>query len=89
MMMVLFLKGNGLAFVAHDSCVYFVNGALDNKQVMSLRTPFLPFLSFKFISETVGIAAGHDCYPVTFSLDNNGIKILSKLQVSNAKASST
>lgn len=80
-------SGTALAFVAHDSCVYMVNGAQNNKEVLCLRTPFLPFLSFKFITDSMGIAAGHDCYPVTFSLNSNGIQMLDKLQVSSAKAS--
>ena len=70
--------------MAHDSCVYFVNGVQNNQVVQSLRTPFLPFLSFKFITETMVIAAGHDCYPVIFSLDNNGIRLVEKLEVSAA-----
>lgn len=82
-------SGNVLAFVAHDSCVYMVNAAQNNKEVVSLRTPFLPFLSFKFITETVGIAAGHDCYPITFSVDGSGIKMLDKLQVCGAAKAPT
>lgn len=81
-------SGNSLVFVAHDSCVYMVNAEQNNKEVLSLRTPFLPFLSFQFISDTMGIAAGHDCYPVTFSFDNNSIRMLDKLQVSSTKETS-
>jgi actin related protein 2/3 complex subunit 1A/1B len=65
-----------------------VNGAQNNQVVQSLRTPFLPFLSLKFITDTMMIAAGHDCYPVIFSLDNNGIRIVEKLQVSASKTAS-
>ena len=75
--------GTSLAFVAHDSCVYMVNATQNNKEVICLRTPFLPFLSFKFITDSMGIAAGHDCYPVTFGFDNNGIRLLDKLQISS------
>jgi actin related protein 2/3 complex subunit 1A/1B len=81
-------SGTALAFVGHDSCVYMVDGLANSQQVLCLRTPFLPFLSFKWISDKVGIAAGHDCYPVTFSFDSSGIKVLDKLQVSSEAVNS-
>lgn len=79
--------GTSLAFVGHDSCIYMVNGLVNNRDVLCLRTPFLPFLSFKWITDTMGIAAGHDCYPVTFAMDNKGIRVLEKLQVSSESVS--
>ena len=55
--------------------------------MLSLRTSFLPFLTFKFISDKTAIAAGHDCFPVVFSLNGNQINLVEKLEVSSNRQS--
>ncbi|CAF0723929.1 unnamed protein product [Brachionus calyciflorus] len=81
--------GNILAFVAHDSTVYMVDSSRNPQELLSLRTPFLPFLTMRFISNTSFIAAGHDCFPVVFGLSGNKISILEKLEVSPTKQTSS
>lgn len=49
--------GNILAFVSHDSTIYMVDSSRNPQEVICQRTPFLPFLSMKFISNTSIIVA--------------------------------
>jgi actin related protein 2/3 complex, subunit 1A/1B len=50
-------SGTILAFVGHDSTVYMVDANKNSKYLISKRTPFLPFLSMKFVTENTIIAA--------------------------------
>lgn len=80
-------SGTVLGYVAHDSCVYMIDSTRNPKEIISMRTPFLPFLSFRFLSDKTAIAAGHDCFPVVFSLNGNQINLVEKLEVSSNRQS--
>ncbi|RNA19332.1 actin-related 2 3 complex subunit 1A [Brachionus plicatilis] len=81
--------GNILAFVSHDSTIYMVDCTRNPQELVSQRTPFLPFLSMKFISNTSIIVAGHDCVPLVYGLSGNKISLLEKLDVSPTKQKSS
>lgn len=49
--------GKLLAFVSHDSTIYMVDSSRSPQEIISQRTPFLPFLSMKFISNNAIIVA--------------------------------
>lgn len=80
-------SGTVLGFVGHDSTVYMVDANRNPKQLLSKRTPFLPFLSFKFLTETSAIAAGHDCFPVVFGLNRGSgeINLIEKIEINSSK----
>lgn len=82
--------GLSLAFVGHDSTVYAVNTRKSVKDVITLRTPFLPLLTVRFVSNDTLLAAGHDCYPIAFKLDETspkGIAILHKYDLDKSVSS--
>jgi len=59
-------SGNQLAWVTHDSLVYFLDCASQNHRVQSLKTPSLPFQTILWAGENTLIAAGHDANPALF-----------------------
>lgn len=77
--------GSVLAFAGHDSTIYVVNTQRSIHEVISLRTQFLPLLTLKFVSNSTILAAGHDCYPIAFGLENDRINFLDKLDVTLSK----
>jgi actin related protein 2/3 complex subunit 1A/1B len=58
-------SGNKLAFVAHDSRVYFVD--ITNGQIEKLSLEVLPYRACMWVAEDAVIAAGFDCSPQLFT----------------------
>merc|ERR1712183_564698 len=63
--------GSKLAWVGHDSSIS-VADASKEMMVMKLRTDLLPMLTLTWISSNTLLAAGHNCVPITFTLDQGG-----------------
>jgi actin related protein 2/3 complex subunit 1A/1B len=59
-------NGTLLAYVAHDSCLYVVDGK-NGAQVTRLKTPHLPMLSIQWVRPTAFITAGHDYVPYLYT----------------------
>uniref|UniRef100_A0A1B6CGM3 Actin-related protein 2/3 complex subunit n=1 Tax=Clastoptera arizonana TaxID=38151 RepID=A0A1B6CGM3_9HEMI len=79
--------GNRICWVSHDSSVCIVDSTRNNA-VCKYRTEFLPFLSCIWVSKNSIVAAGHDCCPMVYSLDDNGqLQFMSKLDTSTKKES--
>ena len=65
-------SGDSLAFCAHDSTVTVVYPGGEGQPpaaVFTVELPSLPFVSLIFATESVIVAAGHDCDPVLFEGD--------------------
>jgi len=63
--------GSKLAWVGHDSSISVADAAKD-MMVMKLRTDLLPMLTITWITSNTLVAAGHNCVPITFNLDQGG-----------------
>lgn len=61
--------GTKLAWVSHDSSLSVVDSNY-SMTVVTLKTRYLPFLSCVWVSQDSIVAAGHDCCPMLFSLQN-------------------
>jgi actin related protein 2/3 complex subunit 1A/1B len=59
-------SGFQLAWVTHDSFVYFLDCATENHRVQTVRTSGLPFQTVIWAGENTFIAAGHDANPSYF-----------------------
>lgn len=70
--------GRRLAWVGHDSSIAVADAGM---AMMKLKTNLLPLLTVIWISDSCLLAAGHDCVPVVFHVDQAGkISIGSKLE---------
>jgi actin related protein 2/3 complex subunit 1A/1B len=63
--------GDRLAWVGHDSSVSVANAARDNL-LSFVKTPYLPFTSCTWVSQSSILVAGHDCCPMLFKYDESG-----------------
>jgi len=63
--------GSKLAWVGHDSSINVADAGA-GMSVMKLRTPLLPMLTLVWVSPLSLLAAGHDCVPIVFTLDQAG-----------------
>ena len=57
--------------------------------VMKLRTDLLPLLTLTWLSERTLVAAGHNCVPITFTLDGGGSLTLGARLEEDKKKEST
>ncbi|KAL4585592.1 hypothetical protein LXL04_010215 [Taraxacum kok-saghyz] len=64
--------GNSLAYVGHNSMIYFVDeiGPTPSAQSVVLRD--LPLRDVMFVSEKLVIGVGYDCNPMVFAVDEIG-----------------
>jgi len=69
-------SGDKLAMVTHGSVVAVACGGGD---VMSLRTPHLPFNDCLWVTENSFVAAGHDCNPMLYVHEGNSVVFSCKL----------
>lgn len=63
--------GSRLAWIGHDSSIS-VADATKGLAIYKLKTGYLPLLSCVWVSDNSIVAAGHDCTPLLFSIDNAG-----------------
>ncbi|GAA0149788.1 actin or actin-binding cytoskeletal protein [Lithospermum erythrorhizon] len=59
-------SGNTLAYVGHNSMIYFVNDVGPSPSAQSVALRDLPLCDVLFISEKVVIGVGFDCNPMVF-----------------------
>jgi len=72
-------SGDKVAWVSHDSTISVVDASKDFAKY-SLKTDYLPLMSCSWINSNEIIAAGCDCSPIRFNLDDDGtIKSIGKL----------
>jgi actin related protein 2/3 complex subunit 1A/1B len=66
-------SGNTLAYVGHNSLIYFVDevGPSPSAQTVVLRD--LPLRDVLFVSEKLLIGVGYDCNPMVFAADESGL----------------
>ncbi|KAL9676820.1 hypothetical protein QQ045_005040 [Rhodiola kirilowii] len=66
-------SGNTLAYVGHNSMIYFVDevGPSPLAQKVALRD--LPLRDVLFVAERIVIGVGYDCNPMIFAADDTGI----------------
>ena len=63
-------SGETIAFTSQDSFIRFVKMSdPDSKDIMKININGLPLLSIAFLSETVLVGAGFDCFPRIFNFD--------------------
>jgi actin related protein 2/3 complex subunit 1A/1B len=58
-------SGDQLAYVAHDACLYVVDGANDS-QLTRFKTTHLPFSSVQWVRPDAVIVGGYDYIPFLF-----------------------
>lgn len=76
--------GNRLAWVGHDSSVSVVDAA-HNMALVTVRTPFLPFLSCTWLSNNRILVAGYDCCPMLYDYNGGQLTFVDKLDKSQKK----
>ncbi|CAL5403932.1 unnamed protein product [Camellia sinensis] len=66
-------SGNTLAYVGHNSMIYFVDevGPAPSAQTIAFRD--LPLRDVLFVSERMVIGVGFDCHPMIFAADERGL----------------
>lgn len=70
--------GERLAWVGHDSSVSVVDAALEMK-MSTIKTQFLPFVTCTWVAPNSLLVAGHDCCPMVFIYDRNGVTFAGKM----------
>ncbi|EGV64669.1 ARP2/3 actin-organizing complex subunit Sop2 [Yamadazyma tenuis] len=76
-------NGDSLAYVSHDSSlvlVYPEGEGLPPKNIVSLKTNYLPFKSVLFLGENSLVASGHNCNLIVFQGDESGWKQTKELE---------
>ncbi|CAK9158908.1 unnamed protein product [Ilex paraguariensis] len=66
-------SGNTLAYVGHNSMVYFVDEVGPPPSAQSVTIRHLPLRDVLFVSERMVIGVGFDCNPMVFAADERGI----------------
>ncbi|CAA0823897.1 Actin-related protein 2/3 complex subunit 1A [Striga hermonthica] len=65
--------GNTLAYVGHNSMIYFVDDVGPSPSAQSLTFRDLPLRDVLFVSERMLIGVGFDCNPMVFVADERGL----------------
>ncbi|KAL0362490.1 UNVERIFIED_CONTAM: Actin-related protein 2/3 complex subunitA [Sesamum calycinum] len=66
-------SGNMLAYVGHNSMIYFVDDVGPSPSAQSVAFRDLPLRDVLFISERMVIGVGFDCNPMVFTADRRGL----------------
>ncbi|XP_057955920.1 actin-related protein 2/3 complex subunit 1A-like isoform X2 [Malania oleifera] len=66
-------SGNTLAYVGHNSMIYFVDDVGPSPLAQNVAFRDLPLRDVLFLSERMVIGVGFDCYPMIFAADERGI----------------
>ncbi|KAL7151714.1 hypothetical protein ABFS83_04G050000 [Erythranthe nasuta] len=66
-------SGNTLAYVGHNSMIYFVDDVGPSPSAQSVAFRDLPLRDVLFISERMLIGGGFDCNPMVFIADERGL----------------
>lgn len=81
------LDGNKICWVGHDSCIS-VADATNGNLVTRCKTEYLPFLACEWISPNSIVVAGHSCVPLVYSIKDDQLVLVNKLDKSQKKESS-
>ncbi|KAI3795834.1 hypothetical protein L1987_38494 [Smallanthus sonchifolius] len=66
-------SGNSLAYVGHNSMIYFVDQVGPSPLAQSVVLRDLPLRDVMFVSEKLVIGVGFDCNPMVFAADGTGL----------------
>ncbi|KAK6919675.1 Anaphase-promoting complex subunit 4, WD40 domain [Dillenia turbinata] len=66
-------SGNSLAYVGHNSTIYFVDDVGPSPLAQNVAFRDLPLRDVLFVSERMAIGVGFDCNPMVFASDESGI----------------
>ncbi|RYR79290.1 hypothetical protein Ahy_A01g004122 isoform B [Arachis hypogaea] len=66
-------SGNTLAYVGHNSVIYFVDDVGPSPLAQNVVFRDLPLRDVLFVSEKMVIGVGYDCIPMVFAADERGI----------------
>lgn len=66
-------SGNTLAYVGHNSMIYFVDDVGPSPLAQNVAFRDLPLRDVLFVSEKIVIGVGFDCNPMVFAADETGI----------------
>ncbi|ERN15876.1 hypothetical protein AMTR_s00039p00197260 [Amborella trichopoda] len=66
-------SGNTLAYVGHNSTIYFVDDVGSSASAQTVAFRDLPLRDVLFVSERMVIGVGFDCNPMVFTADKRGI----------------
>ncbi|XP_059452209.1 actin-related protein 2/3 complex subunit 1A-like isoform X1 [Corylus avellana] len=66
-------SGNTLAYVGHNSMIYFVDDVGPSPLAQNVAFRDLPLRDVLFVSERMAIGVGFDCSPMVFAADDRGI----------------
>ncbi|KAF9589683.1 hypothetical protein IFM89_027066 [Coptis chinensis] len=66
-------SGNTLAYVGHNSMIYFVDDVGPSPSAQSVAFNGLPLRDVLFVSERMLVGVGFDCKPMVFAADERGI----------------
>ncbi|CAO2813233.1 unnamed protein product [Amaranthus hypochondriacus] len=66
-------SGNTLAYVGHNSMIYFVDDVGPSPLAQSVAFRDLPLRDVFFVSEKMVIGVGYDCNPMVFAADESGL----------------
>ncbi|XP_042489709.1 actin-related protein 2/3 complex subunit 1A-like [Macadamia integrifolia] len=82
-------SGNTLAYVGHNSTIYFVDDVGPSPLAQNVAFRDLPLRDVLFISERMVIGVGFDCNPMVFAADERGIWCFVKFLAERKMASSS
>lgn len=90
-------SGDALAYVSHDSSIVIVypeGEGLPPKNIISLKTSYLPFKSLLFLNDNKLVVSGHNCNLILFEGDSSSWKETKKIEsqkdlIHNTPASNT
>ncbi|KAE8673924.1 Actin-related protein 2/3 complex subunit 1A [Hibiscus syriacus] len=68
-------SGNTLAYVGHNSMIYFVDDVGPSPLAQNVAFRYLPLRDVLFFSEKLVIGVGFDCNPMVFAADKSGLWI--------------
>ncbi|XP_039026152.1 actin-related protein 2/3 complex subunit 1A-like [Hibiscus syriacus] len=66
-------SGNTLAYVGHNSMIYFVDDVGPSPLAQNVAFRYLPLRDVLFVSEKMVIGVGFDCNPMVFAADKSGL----------------
>ncbi|KAL8151126.1 hypothetical protein V2J09_020934 [Rumex salicifolius] len=66
-------SGNTLAYVGHNSMIYFVDDVGPSPLAQNVALRDLPLRDVLFVSEKIVIGVGFDCNPMVFAADESGL----------------
>eukprot|EP01018_Ginkgo_biloba_P030569 Gb_19067 [translate_table: standard] len=66
-------SGSSLAYVGHNSTIYFVDDVGTSASAQTLAFRDLPLRDVLFLSERMVVGVGFDCNPMLFTADDRGI----------------